>query len=545
MTYYLKYRPQKLEDLDLEEVRESLKKIVKSGKIPHAYLFSGPKGSGKTSAARILAKIVNCERRRKNSVEPCNRCGQCNSITQGANIDVIELDAASHRGIDEARTLRDAVKLAPARANKKVYIIDEAHMLTKEASNALLKTLEEPPEHVMFILATTNPEKLIETIRSRATNVIFKKADIDELTRSLQRVVKGEKIKTDKKTLVLIAKSSDGSFRDASKVLEQLVTEKVSLKEGEVEEFLFQRKALNVDQFLSFLAEKDTKKALNAVERVATAGVSMKIFTEAVISKLRSALLAKVGLEGDDLEEFSKDDLVLLIKLISGAVSELRDAIIEQMPVELAIVEWCEGLGRSSTPKSPDSVGATGQASRAGSAGEDRETKRQSNKTTMDIKEEKVATDRETRSVKGTSKGFEKKAVNLEDIESGVTEEVWASILTQVKPKNTSTEALLRAARPLEYDGKTLTLGVFYSFHKEKLESGLHRRLLEEIVTDILGNPVKVVCRLTEPQRKSSKDEKTEGPLSDVPSARGKSDTVLTEPEDEDIIKVAKDIFGS
>ena len=164
-TYYLKYRPNKIKELDLKEVRESLNKIVKSGKISHAFLFSGPKGSGKTSAARIIAKIVNCERRKKNQQEPCSRCEQCKSISQGANIDVIELDAASHRGIDDVRSLRDAVKLAPAKAPKKVYIIDEAHMLTTEASNALLKTLEEPPKHVMFILATTNPEKLIDTIK--------------------------------------------------------------------------------------------------------------------------------------------------------------------------------------------------------------------------------------------------------------------------------------------------------------------------------------------------------------------------------------------
>jgi len=129
MTFYLKYRPQRLEELDLKDVRESLKKIVKSGKIPHAFLFSGPKGSGKTSAARVLAKIVNCERKKKNSIEPCNKCDQCLTTTKGGNLDVIELDAASHRGIDDARSLRQAVKLAPARATKKVYIIDECHRM--------------------------------------------------------------------------------------------------------------------------------------------------------------------------------------------------------------------------------------------------------------------------------------------------------------------------------------------------------------------------------------------------------------------------------
>src|SRR3990172_2163032 len=223
MTFYLKYRPQKIDDLDLNDVRETLTKIVKSENIPHAFLFSGPKGSGKTSAARILAKVVNCEKRQKSHPpaggEPCNKCAQCTSITNGNNIDVIELDAASHRGIDDIRTLREGVMLAPARAKKKVYIIDEAHMLTTEASNALLKTLEEPPAHVVFILATTNPEKLIGTVRSRTTYISFRKATLEEIEHSLKKVVIGEKMKVDKKVLEDVAKAANGSFRDAIKLL--------------------------------------------------------------------------------------------------------------------------------------------------------------------------------------------------------------------------------------------------------------------------------------------------------------------------------------
>ena len=211
MTLYLKYRPQTIEELDLSSVRESLTTIIKSGKIPHALLFSGPKGTGKTSAARILAKVINCES--PANFEPCNKCAQCVAITKGSSLDVIEMDAASNRGIDDIRSLREAVKLSPVSARTKIYIVDEAHMLTTEAANAFLKTLEEPPSHVVFILATTNPEKLIPTVRSRLTSVVFPRAKPAEIKRQLRRVVDGEKWQVEEDALDIIATASEGSFR--------------------------------------------------------------------------------------------------------------------------------------------------------------------------------------------------------------------------------------------------------------------------------------------------------------------------------------------
>ena len=489
MTFYLKYRLQKIEELDLKDVRESLKRIIKSGKISHAFLFSGPKGSGKTSAARILARVVNCEKRKKNSIEPCNKCEQCTLITKGSNLDVIELDAASHRGIDDIRALRDAVKLAPARAEKKVYIIDEAHMLTTEAANALLKTLEEPPEHVMFILATTNPEKLTETIRSRTTNILFKKATLAEIERQLGRIISGEKIKTDKETINLIAESSGGDFREAAKTLEQLVAQGSSFKKDDVEEFLFSRKTLKPEDLISLLSKRETKAALAEVERVVAQGVSMENYIESILRILRVALLAKSGVEGEDLEDFNKTELVFLLKRFSQAASELRETIIEQLPIELAIVEWCDDLKK--------------------------EEKNSSEKKTPlpEIKEIKKINPLPARK-------------NLKE----VTDEVWKEILSRVRPINTSIEALLRAARPVNFDGGTLTLDVFYRFHKERLEDDRHRKILEEVVGAVLGAPTRVVCTLAEPPAKKIEEKK-------------EASVVLTEGEDEDIIKVAKEIF--
>src|SRR3989344_8591969 len=244
MVFYRKYRPQKIEELDSKEVRDKLYSVLESSSVSHAFLFTGPKGLGKTSTARIVAKSLNCERlagstshvankkkkisptsdqrKAKSGVEPCNKCEQCTSITNGTNLDILEIDGASNRGIDEIRDLREKVRLLPVSSAKKIYIIDEVHMLTTEAFNALLKTLEEPPSHAVFILCTTETEKVPDTIASRCVHFSFPKATAPEVVASLAKVVEAEKIVIDAKALELLAASVDGSFRDGMKLLEQL-----------------------------------------------------------------------------------------------------------------------------------------------------------------------------------------------------------------------------------------------------------------------------------------------------------------------------------
>src|SRR6185437_9781888 len=225
MVFYRKYRPQQIDDLDSASVREILNAVLQKS-IPHAFLFTGPKGLGKTSTARIVAKVVNCERLGSSvhaTIEPCNICDQCVSITSGTNVDVLEIDAASNRGIDEIRELKEKIRLSPVSATRKVYIIDEVHMLTSEAFNALLKTLEEPPDHAMFILCTTESHKVPETIVSRCFQIMFKPATEEELVRSFKRIVEGEKLKIEDEALKYIAQLADRGFRDGAKVLEELV----------------------------------------------------------------------------------------------------------------------------------------------------------------------------------------------------------------------------------------------------------------------------------------------------------------------------------
>ncbi|HJY98210.1 MAG TPA: DNA polymerase III subunit gamma/tau [Patescibacteria group bacterium] len=505
MTLYLKYRPKNLEELDLPEVSQSLKKIVKSGKIPHAFLFAGPKGTGKTSAARILAKIINCEKLGSDGV-PCDKCEQCISISKGSNLDVIEMDAASHRGIDDVRTLRDAVKLAPAKAKKKIYIIDEAHMLTTEASNALLKTLEEPPDHVIFILATTNPEKLIETIRSRVTNILFRNATPTEIVRSLKRVAKGEKLKVEDDALSVIAQAAGGAFRDAIKILEQVIAEEKELSKEVLEEFLFRNKSFDTDRFIKLLIQKDTQNLIVEIGKLGPSGVATDIFLNSLIGKLRRSLLAKVGVGTEDVPELGKGDTVYLIELFSEALKNVSDYPIEELPLELAVIKWCEGAiqgPREIHPENSPSVKEDSAPLR--SAEPPRAPPPPADTAPMAV---------------ALGEGI------------GVDDSIWKMILSLVKPVNASVEALLRAARPIGYDGKILTLGVFYKFHKERLEDVQHRRVLESIVGEVLKSPTRVVCTLVEPPPKKIVEE-------------AKVEPVLTEGKDQDIIKVAEEIFGN
>lgn len=498
MTLYLKYRPKTLEELDLESVRETLKKIVKSGDFPHAFLFAGPKGTGKTSAARILAKIVNCENRRKNSVEPCNKCEQCRSISNGSNLDVIELDAASHRGIDDIRNLKEAVKLSPSKADKKIYIIDEAHMLTLEASNALLKTLEEPPEHVIFILATTNPEKLIPTIRSRATNVTFTKAGEKEVERQLKRIEAGEKIKIDEEGLKLIATSANGDFRSSAKIVEELMLEgKKKITGEDVAKILSGAMSEDAEKFLSLVREKNVKEALLEIESIVNKGLSMDTYLETILERLRKALLAENGIGEEKLEGFDKGELISLIRLMTRAAIELKGSFIEQLSLELAVVEWCKDANEEKMDEIVDPP--------------------------------KIIT-KNTAQIKKEVKKESKKKLNFQE---KIDQSIWDKILKAIRPKNASMEALLRATKPLGIDKDTLNLAVFYKFHKERLEEFHHRVILEEVINEIFGRQLKITCTLTEPPKKKVEKTETEEKI------------ILTEGEDKDIIKVAEEVFGN
>ena len=487
-TFYLKYRPQKLAELDLVEIREELSKIVKSGKIPHALLFVGPQGTGKTSAARIIAKAVNCEHqdakdtRARRDFEPCNRCKICEAITNGTALDLIEIDAASNRGIDDIRNLREKIKLSPARCRYKVYIIDEVHMLTTEAFNALLKTLEEPPAHAIFILCTTAPEKLPKTIISRCLRFNFRKGKPSEVMTALERAAKEEKLKIEKGVLEEISKDVDGSFRDAHKILEQLALEGEKITLLAAKKLLGQIEGLAPDKLLKLMAAKKTKAALQEIDRIVKNGGDLMIYSGQLLDQLRLGMLAKLGLEEvscpEETKKFSLAEIKILIRLFFQATEEIKFSPIPQLPLELVVVEYCE-------------------------------------KRNEKIKDEKLVK---------RSKGKERNL--LARVKSR-----WTEVLASIRPLNHSVEALLRASRPLEFDGERLVLEVFYKFHKERLETEKCRRLVEKVTSQVLERPIKLQCVLG-----AREPAKAPGGFR-APNNFGKAASY-------DIIKAAEEIFS-
>ncbi len=364
LVLYRKYRPKTFSEIiGQEHVVQTLTNAISSGMISHAYLFGGPRGCGKTTIARLLAKAINCENRKEGTAEPCNQCSSCLNINQGRTLDLVEIDAASQGGIDGVRELRDGIKFTPTKLKYKVFIIDECHQLTKDAANALLKTLEEPPAYAIFILATTEIYKMIPTIVSRCQRFDLRKLTVPEIIKRLEIISKKEKVKIEKSALELIALNAGGSIRDAEGLLDQTLTfsgENKEIKAENIKDLLGLVEIESIAKFCDFIAGKKAFKAIDFLREITDKGSDLQEFAKVLINYLRQALILKIvgtdsanpiitGLTKEELEKlkkqsevFKETELQNILNLFLEAENKIKYSPIPQLPLELAIIESCQ-----------------------------------------------------------------------------------------------------------------------------------------------------------------------------------------------------------
>ncbi len=442
---YRKYRPQKFSEIvGLESVKKTLNSQVKGKKFVHAYLFAGSRGTGKTTTARVLAKAINCLKPKAG--EPCRVCRVCKQIEEGRYLDLIEIDAASNRGIDDIRTLRERVKLAPSSGKYKVYIIDEAHMLTPEAFNALLKTLEEPPVHAIFILCTTEPHKLPETICSRCQRFNFERASVKLIVERLSGICKKEKANLGEEDLTEIAKASGGGFRDAETLLEQVIT-----GGQKVVDLVGIASLENLEEFFDFLLGDETSPALVYVNDLYDKGVSMENFNQKVLEYLRDLLLIKVGV-GESLVEVGKERFEKMKEQVASLNSQRLNYMINRF------TQSYENLVQSSIPTLPLEVAI-------------------------------VQITRGDNSPKGEEEATSSSGNSSDD-------DRWQELMRRVKPLNHSVEALLRSCAPAKISDRKIVIHAFYPFHKEKLEENKNRTIVEEMAKKVYGKKLRLQVEL-------------------------------------------------
>lgn len=334
---------------------KTITSAIAHNEFSHAYLFAGPRGTGKTTLARLIAKSLNCENRKAGKYEPCEKCLSCDEVSRGISMDVIEIDAASNRGIDEIRQLKENIRFVPVRGKFKIYIIDEVHMLTKEAFNALLKTLEEPPSHAVFVMATTELNKVLPTIISRSQKFEFRKLSRNEIKKRLTLLSKHENKSVDEKIMDIIAARASGSVRDAESMLGQIFS--IGALNFDDARTLFGFADFNeVSKFVSYIASNQTRESLEFINELNARGADLEEFVKNILNYLRFLTYLKVdeGLSGVISREVSNEELAELksialkfdisklkiaSRLFLEASGNIKYSPIPELPIELAIVE--------------------------------------------------------------------------------------------------------------------------------------------------------------------------------------------------------------
>ena len=514
-TLYRKYRPRKFSEiLGQNHIVRTLSNAIKHNRVGHAYLFTGPRGTGKTTIARIFAKAINCENL-ENS-EPCLKCDICKNISEGRSLDIIEIDAASNTGVDNIRELRETVKLPPTQAKYKVYIIDEAHMLSQGAFNALLKTLEEPPSHVIFILATTAIHKIPETIISRCQRFDFTRLTLENIIKNLSEIAENEKVKIDKNSLEMIAIAAEGGMRDALSLLAQIIAlEDKNITSKEVEEILGTTNYEAVEKMGELILLKNLSGAIEHINRLSDEGYNLEVFSKSLLNYLRQLLLisidAKLGdtfsleLTREQLEKmknqsktFGTKDILTAIDLISEARLKIKSSFIPQLPLELAIVRSINTSPQSIADISQENKQFTHNKKELRIKNNELSETNNYNDVNREIKLEKISSDTKNLVaeestpkeilVRNNDEPKEQYSnLTLDDFKAN-----WNKFLEEIRPFNHSLNALLSNCAPFRLENNVLTIAVKYSFYKERMSEEQNRLAMEKALGKITGAKIKI-----------------------------------------------------
>jgi DNA polymerase-3 subunit gamma/tau len=514
---YRKYRPQTFDEVvGQEAVVRTLKNAISSGQVRQAYLFAGPRGTGKTSMARILAKGLNCAQ--GPTPEPDGTCNSCRTIAAGTSLDVIEMDAASQRGIDDIREIRDRVVLQPVEGRYKVYILDEAHQLTDAAWNALLKLIEEPPPHLVFVFCTTDLSKVLPTVRSRCQTFVFQRPRLQDLVTVLTRVAEGEGIDAPPQALSLVARAARGSFRDATSTLDQLAAatggavtvQSVLQLLGTVEEEALFR-------LCDLIVDRDTAGALTFLEELAEEGHDLGRFVSELIEHLRHLLLVQhMGEVPESLpvteearerlraqaNQLGEPTVIRLLDLLALAVDDMRQGGDPRLPLELAIVK----VTRAAADLSSESVAFRLERLEQAAA-----------RVTGQTAPSPEAERREPASPEAA--GSERESIPSEDleppdIELSQLQDAWSrTIVPAVAEKSIPISTVLGEARPADLAGDTLTVEfpANASFHRQLAEEPKNATMLREALYEVTGRKLALAFAVGESDADADDDE-AEGP---------------------------------
>ena len=513
-VFYRKWRPQTLaEVVGQEQVTRTLLNALKSSRVAHAYLFCGPRGTGKTSTGRILAKAVNCLTANGQD-EPCNTCSMCRAITEGRALDVIEIDAASNTGVDNIRDLRERANYAPGEARYKVYIIDEVHMLSTSASNALLKTLEEPPPHVIFVLATTEVHKVLPTVLSRCQHFDFRRIAQADVVSRLSHICSSEGVKIKPESLRLIARSATGSLRDAENILEQLITyygAEIGLQQAQATLGISGDR--RVKEMVKHIIDNDIAAGITMINSVSSEGLDLRPFNRELIEYLRALLLVKTGiseaidLPGEDIAELKeiaiKASLTQVLKAVKlfGQLESTGFDSYSTLPLELALVDCV--LAQEEQPKSQAKQAGPKAQRPSGIAAPPR----------VSVSTEPPAAKTEAAEVpsppaeqpEAGPKAVEVPPPSAETpvappepgSEIEFLKQNWKQIIEKAPADTQKTPAvafLRSSGKPVAFEDNTVVLAFKFPIHKDNMEKPQNQQVAERIISSFIGRPCRVRC---------------------------------------------------